>query len=137
MIGADFLRRQGETQVVINAVAAHHEEVDKESIYATLACAADAISSSRPGARAETTGVYVKRLEKLEEIAKSFQGVQKCYAIQAGREVRVMVEPESVDDGQAIVLARDISKKIESDLEYPGEIRVVVIREKRCVEYAR
>jgi ribonuclease Y len=111
--------------------------VEPESLYATLAAAADAISSSRPGARSETTSIYVKRLEKLEAIANGFEGVQRCYAIQAGREMRVIVEPEKVDDSRAIILARDISKKIESDLQYPGQIRVMVIRETRCVEYAR
>lgn len=137
VIGADVLKKHGEAQVVVNAVAAHHEEVQAESIYALLAAAADAISSSRVGARSETSAIYVKRLEKLEQIASSFEGVKKSYAIQAGREVRVIVEPDKVDDNSAMVLARDISKKIESDLQYPGQIRVVVIRETRCVEYAR
>lgn len=137
IIGADLLKRHGEIQVVVNAVAAHHEEVEAESLYAVLASAADTISGSRLGARSETTDIYVKRLEKLENIAKSFDGVQKGYAIQAGREVRVVVEPEKIDDGDAIVLARNISKKIESELQYPGQIRVIVIRETRCVEYAR
>ncbi|MCK5850012.1 MAG: ribonuclease Y [Kiritimatiellae bacterium] len=137
VIGADFLKRHGESQVVINAVAAHHNQVEKESVYAVLAAAADAISSSRLGARSETTDIYVKRLEKLESIAKSFAGVKKSYAIQAGREVRVVVEPDKVSDNEAIILARDISKKIESDLQYPGEIRIIAIRETRCVEFAR
>jgi ribonuclease Y len=137
VIGADLLKRMGETQVVVNAVAAHHEEVPAESLYAILAAAGDAISSSRPGARSETTAIYVKRLEKLEEIANSFEGVAKSYAIQAGREVRVVVEPEKIDDSAAMILARNVSKKIESDLQYPGQIKVIVIRETRCVEYAR
>jgi ribonucrease Y len=137
LIGADLLKRHGEQQVVVNAVAAHHEEVPAESLFAVLAAAADAISSSRPGARAETTDIYVKRLEKLETIANGFEGVNKSYAIQAGREVRVVVEPAKVDDNAAMILARNISKKIESDLQYPGQIRVTVIRETRCVEYAR
>jgi ribonuclease Y len=137
VIGADLLKRHGELQVVVNAVAAHHEEVPAESLYALLASAADAISSSRPGARSERSDIYVKRLEKLEFIASSFEGVIKCYAIQAGREVRVIVEPARVDDSAAMIMARDISKKIESDLQYPGQIRVTVIRETRCVEYAR
>jgi ribonuclease Y len=106
-------------------------------VYAILAAAADAISSSRPGARSETTSIYIKRLEKLEAIANGFEGVKKSYAIQAGREVRVVVDPEKVDDSDAMVMARNISKKIETDLQYPGQIRVVVIRESRCVEYAR
>jgi len=137
VIGADLLKRAGESPVMVNAVAAHHEEVEGESLFAILASAADAISSSRPGARSETTNIYVKRLEKLETIANEFEGVKKSYAIQAGREVRVVVEPERVDDNDAMVMARNISKKIESDLQYPGQIRVTVIRETRCVEYAR
>jgi ribonuclease Y len=137
LIGADLLKRHGEAPMVVNAVAAHHEEVAPESLYAVLASAADAISSSRPGARSESTDFYVKRLEKLESIAAGFEGVAKSYAIQAGREVRVLVEPTKVDDNAAMVLARNISKKIESELQYPGQIRVTVIRETRCVEYAR
>lgn len=137
LIGADLLRKRGESAVMVNAVAAHHEEVEPESLYALLASAADAISSSRLGARSETTDIYIKRLEKLEEIASGFEGVQKSYAIQAGREVRVLVSPEKIDDNEAMVLARNVSKKIESDLQYPGQIRVMVIRETRCVEYAR
>lgn len=137
VIGADLLKRSGEPQVVINAVAAHHEEVTPESLYAFLASAADAISSSRPGARSETSDIYVKRLEKLEAIANGFEGVKKSYAIQAGREVRVVVEPTVIDDNNATILARDITKQIESDLQYPGQIRVTVIRETRAVEYAR
>jgi len=136
VIGADLLKRHVETPVLINAVAAHHEEVEAESVYAYLASAADAISSSRVGARSETTDIYVKRLEKLEALATGFEGVEKSYAIQAGREIRVLVEPEKIDDNSAMVLARDISKQIESDLQYPGQIRVMVIRETRCVEYA-
>ena len=137
IIGADLLKRHGETAVIVNAVAAHHEEVEAESLYAVLASAADAISSSRVGARSETTSIYLKRLEKLEAIANGFEGVSKSYAIQAGREVRVVVEPTRVDDSDSMVLARNISKKIESDLQYPGQIKVVVVRETRCVEYAR
>jgi ribonuclease Y len=137
IIGADVLKRHGEAPLVVNAVAAHHEEVPAESLYALLASAGDAISGSRPGARSETTDIYVKRIEKLETIANSFAGVEKSYAIQAGREVRVIVEPEKVDDHAAITLARNISRKIETELQYPGQIRVIVIRETRCVEYAR
>lgn len=136
IIGADVLKRQGESQVLVNAVAAHHEEVEAESIYAILCGAADSISGSRPGARSETTDIYLKRLEKLENVAKEFEGVVKCYAIQAGREVRVIVEPDNVDDNGAMLMARNISKKIEEELQYPGQIRVTVIRETRCVEYA-
>ncbi|MEI6809392.1 MAG: ribonuclease Y [bacterium] len=137
MIGADLLKRHGENPIVVNAVAAHHEETPAESVYAILCSAADAISSSRPGARSETTEIYLRRLEKLEGVANSFPGVEKSYAIQAGREVRVIVEPTKVDDNGAMVMARNISKKIEEDLQYPGQIRVTVIRETRCVEYAR
>ncbi len=137
VIGADFLRRHGENAVLLNAVAAHHKDVEPESVYAVLAAAADAISAARPGARSETSAIYVKRLEQLETVASSFPGVEKTYAIQAGREVRVLVEPEKVDDAGAMHLARNISKKIEQDLQYPGQIRVTVIREKRFVEYAR
>ena len=137
VIGADLLKRQNEDAVLVNAVAAHHEEVAAESVYALLASAGDAISSSRVGARSETTDIYVKRLERLEAVANGFEGVEKSYAIQAGREVRVIVEPEKVDDNEAMLMAREISKKIESELQYPGQIRVMVIRETRCVEYAR
>ncbi len=137
VIGADFLRRQGETQILLNAVAAHHADVEPESIYATLTAAGDAISASRPGARSETSAIYVKRLEKLEAITGGFSGVEKSYVIQAGREVRVIVQPNKVDDAGAMHLARDISKKIEQELQYPGQVKVTVIREKRCIEYAR
>lgn len=137
VIGADLLRRLGENAVVVNAVAAHHDDVPGESLYAILASAGDAISASRPGARAETTDIYVKRLEKLEAIADGFPGVEKSYAIQAGREVRVVVQPEKVNEHEAMAMARNICKKIESDLQYPGQIRVMVVRETRSVEYAR
>lgn len=137
VIGADFLRRHGEHQTLVNAVAAHHADVEPESVYAILAGAADAISAARPGARSETSEIYVKRLEQLEAIAAGYPGVEKSYAIQAGREVRVIVLPDKVDDAAAMHLAREISKKIEQELQYPGQIKVVVIRERRCVEYAR
>ncbi|NLB55281.1 MAG: ribonuclease Y [Lentisphaerae bacterium] len=137
IIGADFLRRHSEPQVVLNAVAAHHNDVEPEGPYAVLAAAADAISAARPGARSESTSIYVKRLEQLEAIATSFPGVEKSYAIQAGREVRILVEPEKIDDSAAMHMARDICNKIQQELEYPGQIKVVVIREKRCVEYAK
>jgi ribonuclease Y len=136
-IGADFLRQMGEDPMVVNAAAAHHQDVEAISPYAALCSAADAISGSRPGARMETTGIYLQRLEKLEAIANSFEGVRHTYAIQAGREVRVMVDPERIDDHAAILLARDICQKIESSLSYPGQIRVVVIRETRSIEYAK
>jgi ribonuclease Y len=137
VIGGDFLRRHGEPPVVVNGVASHHEEVPAESLYAVLTAAADAISGSRPGARCETTEIYIKRLEKLEAIANGFAGVEKSYAIQAGREIRVIVVPEKVDDNASFVMARNISKKIESELQYPGQIKIVVVRETRAVEYAK
>lgn len=137
LIGADFLRRVGETAVVINAVAAHHEETPGESLYAILASAGDAISASRPGARAENTEIYIKRLEKLEAIADGFAGVEKSFAIQAGREIRVVVQPDRVNEHEAMSLARNICKKIEGELQYPGQIKVMVVRETRAVEYAR
>ena len=137
VIGADFLRRHGEQQILLNAVAAHHSDVEPESVYALLCSAADAISAARPGARSEVTEVYIKRLEKLEAIASGFEGVEKSYAIQAGREVRVLVVPEKIDDAAAMHLAREISKKIEQDLQYPGQIKVTVVRENRFIEYAR
>ncbi len=137
IIGADLLRRLGEPQEIVNAVAAHHEDVEAESLYAVLCSAADAMSSSRVGARSASSGRYIKRLEKLEAIANDFEGVEKSYAIQAGREVRVIVEPDKIDDAAAMVLAHNISKQIETDLQYPGQIRITVIRETRCVEYAK
>ena len=136
VIGADLLKRAGESAIVVNAVAAHHEEVEGESLYAVLCSAADTISSSRLGARSANAGIYIKRLEKLEGIANDFDGVKKSYAIQAGREVRVMVDPDAMDDNAAAVLARAIRGKIETDLKYPGQIRVTVIRETRCIEFA-
>jgi len=137
IIGADLIKRHGEAPVVFNAVAAHHHEVEAESLYAHLTIAADAITAARPGARSETTEIYLKRLEKLEEIANSFRGVEKSYAIQAGREIRVLVEPTKIDDNEAMQMARNISKQIEQELQYPGQIKVTVVRETRCVEYAR
>ena len=137
VIGADFLRKYGESALVVNAVAAHHEDVEAESLYAVLVKAADAITAARPGARYESTELYIKRLEKLEEVAAKFPGVEKVYAIQAGREIRVLVQPGQVSDEALMGLARDISKQIEADLDYPGQIKVTVVRETRCVEYAR
>jgi ribonucrease Y len=137
IIGADLLKRHGETQIVYNAVAAHHGEVEGESYYAPLVTAADAMTASRPGARSETTELYVQRLEKLEEISRQFRGVIKSFAIQAGRELRVLVEPSKIDDAEAMQMARNISKQIEQELQYPGQIKVTVVRETRCVEYAK
>jgi len=137
LIGADFIKKYGETPLIVNAVAAHHNEVEADSIYAILARAGDAMTASRPGARSENTEIYLKRLEKLEQIAGSYRGVDRCYAIQAGREVRVFVEPKNIDDNEAVLLARNISRQIEHDMQYPGQIKVTVVRETRCVEYAK
>ena len=136
-LGADIAKKFKENAMIVNAIMAHHGDVEPKTIEAVLVQAADAISGARPGARRETGSNYVKRLEKLEEIASSFHGVDKSYAIQAGREVRVIVKPDQVDDAKALFLAKDIAKKIESELEYPGQIKVNVIREFRSVEYAK
>ncbi|HRU16013.1 MAG TPA: ribonuclease Y [Anaerohalosphaeraceae bacterium] len=136
-IGANYLRRFKESSIVLNAVEAHHGDVPADNPYTPLIAAADAISASRPGARRETLERYIKRLEKLEEIARSFEGVEGCYAIQAGREVRVIVDANQVSDEAALKTARDIAKKIEEEMTYPGEIKVTLLREVRCIEYAR
>ncbi len=136
-LGADLAKKYKENANIVNAIEAHHGDVEPKTVEAVLVAAADAISGARPGARRETGTNYVKRLEKLEEIASGFNGVDKSYAIQAGREVRVIVKPEQIDDAQALFLAKDIAKKIESELEYPGQIKVNVIREFRSVEYAK
>ncbi len=136
-IGIDLLRRYKENNDVIHAMACHHGDYEAESVEAVLVTAADSISAARPGARRETLESYIKRLQKLEEIASSFDGVEKSYAIQAGREVRIMVKPERVNDATAVQLSRDIVKRIEAELEYPGQIKVTVIRETRAVEYAK
>ncbi|HBT47339.1 MAG TPA: ribonuclease Y [Peptococcaceae bacterium] len=136
-IGVELAKKYRESPEVIHAIAAHHGDIEPRSIEAVLVQAADAISAARPGARRETLEAYIKRLEKLEEIADSFGGVDKAYAIQAGREIRIIVKPEKIDDTMAAQLARDIVKKIEQELEYPGQIKVVVIRETRAVDYAK
>lgn len=136
-IGADLAKKFKENAMIVNAIMAHHGDVEPKTIEAVLVQAADAISGARPGARRETGSNYVKRLEKLEEISSGFAGVEKSYAIQAGREVRVIVKPDQVDDAKALFLAKDIAKKIESELDYPGQIKVNVIREFRSVEYAK
>ena len=137
LIGAEIARRLGESPEVCHAIEAHHEEVEQRTIEAVIVPTADAISGARPGARRETIETYVKRLERLEQLAMEFDGVDKVYAMQAGREVRVMVKPDQVDDLQAEVIARDIAKKIEEELQYPGQIRVTAIRELRSSAYAK
>ncbi|HEY6335588.1 MAG TPA: ribonuclease Y [Alphaproteobacteria bacterium] len=137
LIGGELARKYGESAKIVNAIAAHHEEVKAETILAPLVDAADALSGARPGARREVLESYVKRLEDLEKIAKSFKGVDKCFAVQAGREMRVIVEPNQVSDEDTAMLARDVARKIETDMTYPGQIRVTVIRETRATELAK
>ncbi len=137
MIGAEIAKRCGEDARVVNAIAAHHQEVPYTSIYGPIVVIADTISASRPGARRETLTAYIKRLEKLEEIAALFDGVKKAYALQAGREIRVIVEEDMLDDDQTIMLARNLAQKIEEEMNFPGQIKVNVIREKRAIEYAK
>jgi len=137
LVGADLLKRYGESEEVVNGVASHHDEAPAIGPWGILVSAADAISASRPGARSETMTTYLKRLENLEKVGLSFPGVDKCFAIQAGRELRVMVQPDQINDEQAYALARSLARKIEDQLQYPGQIRVTVIRETRCVEFAK
>ncbi len=137
LIGADFAKKYGEEMVVVNAIAAHHEEEPKKSIYAFFTHFADAISASRPGARKDTLATYIRRVEKLEEISQAFEGVKKAYALQAGREIRVIVDEDRLDDDAATSLARDIALRIESEMNFPGQIKVNVIREKRIIQYAK
>lgn len=137
VIGADLARRFGEKPSIVHAIEAHHNDVEPNSVLDVLVQAADAVSAARPGARKETLDAYIKRLEKLEEIANSYKGVERTYAIQAGREVRVMVEPEVVDEAQTVVLAHDIAHRIESEMQYPGQVKVVVIRESRAIGIAK
>ena len=136
-IGVDLAKKYRENREVIHAIEAHHGDVEAQTLVAVLVQAADAISAARPGARRENLESYIKRLEKLEEIATSFDGVEKSFAIQAGRELRLMVKPEVVNDENMVLIAREIVKKIENELEYPGQIKVNVIRESRTVEYAK
>lgn len=136
-IGANLLRKYGEVPLVYNAVASHHEEVEKSSVYAVLASAADAMTAARPGARIDTTELYLQRLDKIEKIALSFKGVDKCYAIQAGRELRVIVDSDKVDDARSLILAREIANRIQTEVKYPGQVKVTVIRETRAIEYAK
>jgi ribonuclease Y len=137
IVGAEIIQRFGESEAVVNGVASHHGEVPQTGLLGTLVSAADAISASRPGARSETVLTYIKRVEDLERIGQSFPGVEKCYALQAGRELRVIVQPTSVSDDEAYVLARNIARKVEDSLQYPGQIRVTIVRETRCVEFAK
>ena len=136
-LGAELARKYRESPDVIHAILAHHNDVEPQTVEAVLVQAADAISAARPGARRESLENYIKRLEKLEEIANSFPGVEKCFAIQSGREVRIMVKPEDITDDGTRVLAKEVAKRIEKELEYPGQIRVNVIRETRSTEYAK
>lgn len=137
LIGSEVAKKYHESSVIVNAIAAHHGDTELQSLEAILVQAADAISAARPGARRETLEAYIKRLEKLEEIANSCEGVEKSYAIQAGREIRIMIKPDEIDDAGAIEMARTIVKRIENELEYPGQIKVNVIRETRAIEYAK
>jgi len=137
IVGAEIVQRYGESEAVVNGVASHHNEVPCTGLLGILVSAADAISASRPGARSETVMTYIKRVEDLERIGMSFPGVEKCFALQAGRELRVMVTPTAVTDEQAYMLARNIARKVEDTLQYPGQIRVTIVRETRCVDYAK
>ncbi|MEG2860347.1 MAG: HD domain-containing protein, partial [Clostridia bacterium] len=136
-IGADLAKKFHESDAVINAIMAHHNDVEPATVEAVLVQAADAISAARPGARRESLENYIKRLEKLEEIANSFDGVEKSFAIQSGREVRIIVKPEDVNDAGTLVLAKEIVKRIEHEMEYPGQIKVNVIRETRAIDFAK
>ena len=136
-LGAEVAKRYHESDIVINTIMSHHGDVEPSSVQAVLVSAADAISAARPGARRETLETYLKRLTRLEEIAESFDGVEKCYAVQAGREIRIMVKPDKVDDDASVILAHDVAKRIEEDMEYPGQIKVVIVRETRAVDYAK
>jgi len=135
--GAELLKRYGESESVVNGVASHHNDVPPAGPLGILVSAADAISASRPGARSENMTTYLKRVEDLEKLANSFPGVEKSFAVQAGRELRIFVQPEQIDDDSAFALARNIASRIENELQYPGQIKITVIRETRCVELAK
>ena len=136
-IGIQVLKKYKESEAVINGMAAHHGDYEPKSMEAVLITAADALSAARPGARRETLDAYIKRLENLEEIANTTPGVDKSFAIQAGREIRIIAKPEEMNDDDIVLLAREVSKKIESELEYPGQIKVNVVRETRAIDYAK
>ncbi len=136
-IGVDIAKKYKESHEIVHAIEAHHGDVEAQTVIACIVQAADAISAARPGARRENLEAYIKRLEKLEELANSFAGVDKSYAIQAGREIRIIVKPEEVSDDDMVLLTRELSKKIEAELDYPGQIKVHVIRETRAIEYAK
>ena len=136
-IGVDVCRKYKESPDVIHAIEAHHGDVETKTVIAALVQAADAISAARPGARSENYENYIKRLQKLEEICSSYEGVEKSFAIQAGREVRIMVIPEQINDEKMVIVAREIAKRIEDEMEYPGQIKVHLIRESRAIEYAK
>jgi ribonuclease Y len=137
IIGHDFVKKYGESEAIANAVGAHHNEMEQKTVMAVLVQAADALSAARPGARRETVETYIKRLEQLEEIADAFPGVEKSYALQAGREIRIAVQPERISDAEAMQLAREVARKVEAEMTYPGQIRVTVIRETRASELAK
>ena len=136
-LGVEYAKKYKENDSVVHAIHAHHGDVEAKTIVACLVQAADAISAARPGARRENVQNYIKRLEKLEEIATSFEGVEKSFAIQAGREIRIMVNPETVSDEKMVIVAREIAKKIEDELEYPGQIKVNIVRENRAIDFAK
>ena len=136
-IGVDVCRRYKESPEVIHAIEAHHNDVEPRTVIACIVQAADAISAARPAARSENYENYIKRLQKLEEICQSYEGVEKSYAVQAGREIRIMVQPEVINDEKMVLVARQIAKQIEDEMEYPGQIKVNIIRESRAVEYAK
>jgi ribonuclease Y len=137
IIGAELARRLHEADDICHAIESHHNEVEANTVLDVIIQASDSISGARPGARRETLESYIKRLESLEKIATEFSGIEKAYAIQAGREVRVMVKPEEIDDDMSFVIAKDIAKKIEGEMDYPGQIKVTVIRESRAIDYAK
>jgi len=137
LIGGDIGRRYGKSATLVNVIAAHHGEEEPQSVEAVLVAAADAISGARPGARRESMETYIKRIRALEEVAGSFEGINECYAIQAGREIRIVVKPEQMDDLAILQLSKDVARKVEENLQYPGQIKVTVIRQTRAVDYAK